>query len=144
MIKLFKVKEKQRETQSADGKPPVKKQSSGELRLQKGNSWFDILGYNSIMNDTKLGIIHTLWQEFEGAENARTGPKCTIQSTRSRLELLKECAYFLSPFFCPLFYGHLVPSVARKIKAGTTEGMCLFPQRILLSTILWALGSIFG
>ncbi|KAH8488192.1 hypothetical protein H0E87_024026 [Populus deltoides] len=35
MIKLFKVKEKQRETQSADGKPPVKKQSSGELRLQK-------------------------------------------------------------------------------------------------------------
>lgn len=60
MIKLFKVKEKQRETQSADGKPSVKKQSSGELRLQKGNSWFDILGYNSIMNDTKLGIIHTL------------------------------------------------------------------------------------
>jgi hypothetical protein len=96
------------------------------------------------MNDTKLGIIHTLWQEFEGAENARTGPKCTIQSTRSRLELLKECAYFLSPFFCPLFYGHLVPSLARKIKAGTTEGMCLFPQPILLSTILWALGSIFG
>lgn len=35
MIKLFKVKENQRETQSADGKPPVKKQSSGELRLQK-------------------------------------------------------------------------------------------------------------
>ncbi|XP_011031473.1 PREDICTED: probable NEDD8-conjugating enzyme Ubc12-like [Populus euphratica] len=35
MIKLFKVKEKHRETQSADGKPPVKKQSSGELRLQK-------------------------------------------------------------------------------------------------------------
>ena len=33
MIKLSKVEEKQRETQSADGKPPVKKQSSGELRL---------------------------------------------------------------------------------------------------------------
>ncbi|KAG6749207.1 hypothetical protein POTOM_046250 [Populus tomentosa] len=60
MIKLSKVEEKQRETQSAYGKPPVKKQSSGELRLQKGNSCFDILGYNSIMNDTKLGIIHTL------------------------------------------------------------------------------------
>lgn len=35
MIKLSKVEEKQRETQSAYGKPPVKKQSSGELRLQK-------------------------------------------------------------------------------------------------------------
>lgn len=70
------------------------------------------------MNDTKLGIIHTLWQDFKGAENARTGPKCTIQSTRSRLELLKECAYFLSPFFCPLFYGHLVPSLARKYRTA--------------------------
>lgn len=37
MIKLFKVKEKQRElAESANGKPPVKKQSAGELRLQKG------------------------------------------------------------------------------------------------------------
>ncbi|KAI3464996.1 hypothetical protein Pfo_021659 [Paulownia fortunei] len=36
MIKLFKVKEKQRElAESANGKPPVKKQSAGELRLQK-------------------------------------------------------------------------------------------------------------
>lgn len=37
MIRLFKVKEKQRElAESANGKPPVKKQSAGELRLQKG------------------------------------------------------------------------------------------------------------
>ncbi|GFP92709.1 probable nedd8-conjugating enzyme ubc12-like [Phtheirospermum japonicum] len=36
MIKLFKVKEKQRElAESTNGKPPVKKQSAGELRLQK-------------------------------------------------------------------------------------------------------------
>ncbi|KAG6588622.1 NEDD8-conjugating enzyme Ubc12, partial [Cucurbita argyrosperma subsp. sororia] len=36
MIKLFKVKEKQREiAKNADGKPPVKKQTAGELRLQK-------------------------------------------------------------------------------------------------------------
>lgn len=37
MIKLFKVKEKQREiAENANGKPPVKKQSPGELRLHKG------------------------------------------------------------------------------------------------------------
>lgn len=37
MIKLFKVKEKQREiAESANGKIPVKKQSAGELRLHKG------------------------------------------------------------------------------------------------------------
>ncbi|TMX02076.1 hypothetical protein EJD97_022656 [Solanum chilense] len=36
MIKLFKVKEKQREqAENANGKPPVKKQSPGELRLHK-------------------------------------------------------------------------------------------------------------
>ena len=37
MIKLFKVKEKQKEiAENAKGKPPVKKQSAGELRLHKG------------------------------------------------------------------------------------------------------------
>ncbi|XP_055811346.1 NEDD8-conjugating enzyme Ubc12-like [Solanum dulcamara] len=36
MIKLFKVKEKQRElAENANGKPQVKKQSAGELRLHK-------------------------------------------------------------------------------------------------------------
>ncbi|WVZ23740.1 hypothetical protein V8G54_002284 [Vigna mungo] len=38
MIKLFKVKEKQREqAENASGGPPVKKQSAGELRLHKAN-----------------------------------------------------------------------------------------------------------
>lgn len=37
MIKLFKVKEKQRElAENANGNIPVKKQSAGELRLHKG------------------------------------------------------------------------------------------------------------
>lgn len=37
MIKLFKVKEKQRENaENANGRGPVKKQSAGELRLHKG------------------------------------------------------------------------------------------------------------
>ena len=37
MIKLFKVKEKQRElAENANGKAPVKKQSAGELRLHRG------------------------------------------------------------------------------------------------------------
>jgi hypothetical protein len=37
MIKLFKVKEKQREiAENANGKTPVKKQSAGELRLHRG------------------------------------------------------------------------------------------------------------
>ncbi|KAL8146642.1 hypothetical protein AgCh_004394 [Apium graveolens] len=36
MIKVFKVKEKQREVaENSNGKPPVKKQSAGELRLHK-------------------------------------------------------------------------------------------------------------
>lgn len=38
MIKLFKVKEKQRENaENANGKTPVKKQSAGELRLHRGS-----------------------------------------------------------------------------------------------------------
>ncbi|KAL6012399.1 CAAX prenyl protease [Asimina triloba] len=37
MIKLFKVKEKQRENaETSNGRGPVKKQSAGELRLHKG------------------------------------------------------------------------------------------------------------
>ncbi len=37
MIKLFSVKQKQREAaESANGRAPIKKQSAGELRLQKG------------------------------------------------------------------------------------------------------------
>ncbi|KAI3460300.1 hypothetical protein Pfo_016963 [Paulownia fortunei] len=36
MIKLFKIKEKQRElAKNANGEPPIKKQSAGELRLLK-------------------------------------------------------------------------------------------------------------
>lgn len=37
MIRFFKVKEQQRENaENAGGKPPVKKQTPGQLRLQKG------------------------------------------------------------------------------------------------------------
>ncbi len=37
MIKLFSVKQKQKEAaESANGRAPVKKQSAGELRVQKG------------------------------------------------------------------------------------------------------------
>nr|DAD39064.1 TPA_asm: hypothetical protein HUJ06_013387 [Nelumbo nucifera] len=40
MIKLFKVKEKQREmSENANGRAPIKKQSAGELRLHKGFSY---------------------------------------------------------------------------------------------------------
>ncbi len=40
MIKLFSVKQKQREAaESANGRAPIKKQSAGELRLQKGLSF---------------------------------------------------------------------------------------------------------
>uniref|UniRef100_A0A2P2KKS5 NEDD8-conjugating enzyme Ubc12 n=1 Tax=Rhizophora mucronata TaxID=61149 RepID=A0A2P2KKS5_RHIMU len=39
MIRLFKVKEKQRElAENANGGPPLKKQTAGELRLHKGLS----------------------------------------------------------------------------------------------------------
>lgn len=42
MIKLFKVKEKQRENaESANGRAPMKKQSAGELRLHKGLACFN-------------------------------------------------------------------------------------------------------
>lgn len=47
MIKLFKVKEKQRElAENANGKTPVKKQSAGELRLHKGYESFFIFYFN--------------------------------------------------------------------------------------------------
>ena len=37
MIKLFSVKQKQKEAaDSANGRVPIKKQSAGELRVQKG------------------------------------------------------------------------------------------------------------
>ena len=37
MIKLFSVKQKQKEAaESANGRIPIKKQSAGELRVQKG------------------------------------------------------------------------------------------------------------
>ncbi|GKU99094.1 hypothetical protein SLEP1_g11987 [Rubroshorea leprosula] len=37
MIRLFKVKEKQKEmAENANGGPPVRKQTAGELRLHKG------------------------------------------------------------------------------------------------------------
>lgn len=40
MIKLFKVKEKQRElAENANGKTRGKKQSAGELRLHKGSTF---------------------------------------------------------------------------------------------------------
>lgn len=44
MIRLFKVKEKQRElAENANGGAPIKKQSAGELRLHKGDALlFDI------------------------------------------------------------------------------------------------------
>lgn len=39
MIRLFKVKEKQRElAENANGGAPIKKQSAGELRLHKGDA----------------------------------------------------------------------------------------------------------
>ena len=51
MIKLFKVKEKQREiAQNANGKPPGKKQSAGELRLQKGYH-FTSFSFTSLMKN---------------------------------------------------------------------------------------------
>lgn len=45
MIRLFKVKEKQKElAENANGGVPIKKQTAGELRLHKGLSlvfgWF--------------------------------------------------------------------------------------------------------
>lgn len=54
MIKLFKVKEKQRENaENANGKGPVKKQTAGELRLHKGSSIKHLSDvFSCIMHDT--------------------------------------------------------------------------------------------
>lgn len=44
MIKLFSVKQKQKEAaESANGRAPVKKQSPGELRVQKGNFYMSLI-----------------------------------------------------------------------------------------------------
>lgn len=56
MIKLFKVKEKQRElAESANGKPPGKKQSAGELRLHKGS--FDLLFFISLYEHMPIAFL---------------------------------------------------------------------------------------
>ena len=44
MIKLFSVKQKQKEAaESANGRIPIKKQSAGELRVQKGTTLTHLL-----------------------------------------------------------------------------------------------------
>jgi ubiquitin-conjugating enzyme E2 M len=49
MIKLFSVKQKQREAaESANGRAPIKKQSAGELRLQKDISELNLAKTTSI------------------------------------------------------------------------------------------------
>ncbi|KAG6762808.1 hypothetical protein POTOM_033331 [Populus tomentosa] len=64
MIKLFKVKEKQRElAENANGKSPIKKQSAGELRLHK-DLYFDELSdafkcFNWV--EEKVLIFSLLW-----------------------------------------------------------------------------------
>ena len=48
MIRLFKVKEKQRElAENANGGVPFKKQTAGELRLHKGLSL--VVSYSSVL-----------------------------------------------------------------------------------------------
>ena len=49
MIKLFSVKQKQKEAaESANGRIPIKKQSAGELRVQKGTTLTHLLlGYTT-------------------------------------------------------------------------------------------------
>jgi hypothetical protein len=64
MINLFKVKEKNKENAAAaNGKPAVKKQSPGELRLHKGLlSWKQL---NLILlSESTLAILHTVTLYF--------------------------------------------------------------------------------
>lgn len=61
MIKLFKVKEKQKElAENANGKPPVKKQSAGELRLHKGFHFFFVFVIPSF-SEIMLKLIWDSW-----------------------------------------------------------------------------------
>lgn len=49
MIKLFSVKQKQKEAaESANGRAPVKKQSPGELRVQKGAQSFFVKCFQAV------------------------------------------------------------------------------------------------
>lgn len=68
MIRLFKVKEKQKEdAENSSGGVPVKKQSAGELRLQKGFSYV-------LLNS----FISSLMLVFAGKEDILSGSTTTM------------------------------------------------------------------
>lgn len=57
MIKLFSVKQKQREAaESANGRTPVKKQSAGELRVQKGACALDSVIFPCVSQVWEFGL----------------------------------------------------------------------------------------
>ena len=61
MIKLFSVKQKQKEAaESANGRIPIKKQSAGELRVQKGTTFTHLLlaiQHDHIYSECTLGVL---------------------------------------------------------------------------------------
>ncbi|KAG6403174.1 hypothetical protein SASPL_135391 [Salvia splendens] len=118
MIRLFKVKEKQRElAESANGKPPVKKQSAGELRLQKGSSQITFL---NVQTDTSL-----LGPDISELNLPKT---CTFSFPNGKDELMTfevtirpDEGYYLSGTFVFSFqispiYPHEAPKVKCKTK----------------------------
>ncbi|CAM8926554.1 unnamed protein product [Rhodiola kirilowii] len=96
MIRLFKVKEKQRE--NADGKPPVKKQSPGELRLQKDIS--------------ELNLPKTCNISFPNGQDDLMNFEVTIRPD----EGYYRGGMFLFTFQVPSIYPHQAPKVKCKTK----------------------------
>ncbi|CAM8926643.1 hypothetical protein QQ045_022034 [Rhodiola kirilowii] len=99
MIRLFKVKEKQRENaENADGKPPVKKQSPGELRLQKDIS--------------ELNLPKTCNISFPNGQDDLMNFEVTIRPD----EGYYRGGMFLFTFQVPSIYPHQAPKVKCKTK----------------------------
>lgn len=70
MIKLFKVKEKQKElAENANGKPPGKKQSAGELRLHKGFHFFFFF-FLLIWTGRRMGSLSSIQEKNNGTSKS--------------------------------------------------------------------------
>lgn len=68
MIRLFKVKEKQRENaENANGRAPGKKQSAGELRLHKGmlDSFYTVFLIFPLENSFTIWKYHIDFKFYE-------------------------------------------------------------------------------
>ncbi|CAL5371165.1 unnamed protein product [Camellia sinensis] len=126
MIRLFKVKEKQREiTENTNGRGAVKKHTAGELRLHKGvhfmNIFLDCLTSHDIKHSLASGCVMTDISELNLPKS------CTISFPNGKDELMNfevsirpdEGYYLGGTFFFSFEVSPIYPHEAPKVKCKT-------------------------